>query len=315
MDASTLSDTSFSFCRVFSLSQSSNWIWRKILAEDKFCDLKNALMKAISVDQESFASFAVQINFVSCFRSKLPQQPLENQNVLVTLQTLEESWPGYVVLELVDLRERHLLSSDLTRFSFSPSPECTHWLPHQGRTMLESSTLESMVDKLFLSSKCHGALSKRIVLNGKQETWREEYFFLEENRLWFACFNNWESCPLLSFVDLEDNLLVSENPTIRHSFTITISDNIQLLLKGKCTAEIKMWMDNLKERGVVSKFDELMLNELESQVTNLEYSTAYLALSSSLEKSQNYRSNSQQDLLQVMFLIRSSVLTNKISAN
>jgi hypothetical protein len=238
------------------------WRWTRVESKETFGDLKIRLLKSISATHMKLAmQYALKLSFVSSVQiPRLPKFPNEHEYIVDTINREEIKWPGSIIVVLVHVKTNTMMSNEViddelfTEDVFSPNKlcSCTEYLnvppstPGDPKALAEYLSLD--VSNAALKQ---GRLQKRIIMNKKQEIYKEEYCYLLPNRIWYFSMKAWENEKQLSYIDLSDDTVAEHVSTSSFTFSISYGSSVQpslLVLKAKSKEEAESWVFAVNNR-------------------------------------------------------------------
>jgi hypothetical protein len=239
--------------------------------------------------------YIVKIQCSSSVRKTVYVTPAAHEHVIDAIRNCELTWPGEVTIVLVDIRTSTLFASDsLQEENFLQDEECTvgmkpssctEWIAHALPTDSQNTGIKTIPDSLFweISNTAikQGKLMKKIVVSPTADTWKEEYFMLCQNRLWYFSTKSWDSDKNISFVELSDHAKVNLTHPNSTVFTLTFTTNARhgpMVLKAKSGEEAEAWVtalcgrdDNATENDIFASIEALTESaEQEEAIKDIE---------------------------------------------
>lgn len=129
---------------------------------------------------------------------------------------------------------------------------------------------DAILNEISNQSIKQGRLQKYVVAKTKEE-WKEEYFWLDVERLWYLSLKSWETEKQLSYVDLNDSTEAKMTNLLTCTFTIYYNNNGRgaMLLKARSKDEADHWIADINNRKKL-KSDNLIVAAIENIIGETE---------------------------------------------
>ena len=123
---------------------------------------------------------------------------------------------------------------------------------------------ESILNEIASIAIRQGRLQKYVIAKAKEE-WKEEYFWLDTDRLWYLSLKGWETEKQLSYVDLNETTEAKMTNLLTCTFTITYNSTGRgaMLLKARSKDEVDHWISDINNRKKL-KSDNLIVTAIEN---------------------------------------------------
>ena len=123
---------------------------------------------------------------------------------------------------------------------------------------------ESILNEIANIAIRQGRLQKYVVSKVKEE-WKEEYFWLDVDRLWYLSLKGWETEKQLSYVDLNETTEAKMTNLLTCTFTNNYNSTGRgaMLLKARSKDEADHWIADINNRKKL-KSDNLIVTAIEN---------------------------------------------------
>lgn len=256
------------------------WRWEPVQILETFGELKLRVLSTFSGNHRRMSMhFRIELQFSSAFRKpRLAKIPQENDLVVDVMLREEGIWPGCVCAVIVDTRTGSLLStlrpvelsSDIVVANNHAQIDCTEGI--QECRMIDVP--ESLLEEISNAALFEGKLKKRVALTGKQDQFRDEYIFLDRDRLWYLDISQWDrNVKQISYVDLnvDSNAVIYPGLPMIFSVNLRDGDNKPIILKAMSKQEATAWVAVINSRYSYDLTNNELLADIESSIQTNEF--------------------------------------------
>jgi hypothetical protein len=270
------------------------WTWRKVDMWETFGSLKAKALSAGSLKPKldsctDACLYTIKIHYLSLLRtSKLPLEPSDGDYVLPVLHREETRWPGVVVVSFDDRRVEFPQYLEYTTYELINRPwqrvyergkAATEWIPlnvHQTIAARQNQTLEllpaiweNIFNELCESSVFHGALQRKIMIEGRTEVWRDEYVIFQTGAIWCANMKFWEDEKQFCKINTDESCKAAISNGGMFSVSCSNYDEKEIHFKCKSTEMASSWVFSFNSRGTGCNGNTL-LHSLENSIADSE---------------------------------------------
>lgn len=134
---------------------------------------------------------------------------------------------------------------------------------------------EAILNEISNVAIRQGKLQKYVIAKTKEE-WKEEYFWLDTDRLWYLSLKSWETDKQLSYIDLHDTTEAKMTNLLTCTFTIYYNNTGRgaMLLKARSKDEADHWIADINNRKKL-KCDNLIVAAIENIVGETESKSSH----------------------------------------